>query len=282
MRKQKNKVITGVLLAVMSTSLLTACGNKTTATQPQTEEKKETTETQETETQKTEAQASETQETESQEEKTQIQETTSTENDVQQSDNEIPDAYAKMLDEYKTMIDEKWDLEKISEENLCPIVAAFYEDNAAEQTGYLLYDLNGDNQPELLVGETDTQEAENRIIFDAYTLKDGVAQQLFVSYERDRYYLIEDEAGARMIANEGSNGAASSGWMYYTLGEDGLQVVQAIIYDAMADEENPWFMAYDDDWDVSNDEGIDEQTAQDIIDANTQNYAKLDWIPLGE
>ena len=85
-----------------------------------------------------------------------------------------------------------------------------------------------------------------------------------------------------MIANEGSNGAGSSGWTYYTLGEDGLQVVQAIIYDAMADEENPWFMAYDDDWDVSNDEGIDEQTAQDIIDANTQNYAKLDWIPLGE
>lgn len=29
---------------------------------------------------------------------------------------------------------------------------------------------------------------------------------------------------------------------------DRLTVQQAIMYDAAADEENPWFMAYDDDW----------------------------------
>ena len=67
----------------------------------------------------------------------------------------IPDAYEKILEEYKTMMSEKWDLEKISEKNLCTLVGAFYDDNAAAHTGYLLYDLNGDNQPELLIGETD-------------------------------------------------------------------------------------------------------------------------------
>ena len=194
----------------------------------------------------------------------------------------IPDAYEKILEEYKTMMSEKWDLEKISEKNLCTLVGAFYDDNAAAHTGYLLYDLNGDNQPELLIGETDATEAVNRMIFDAYTIKDGAVQQLFVSHERNRYYLTEDEAGACMIANEGSNGAANSGWTYYTLGEDGLQVVQAVICDGLADEEHPWFLAHDDDWDVTNDEPIDEQTAQDMIDSYTQNYAKLDWIPFGE
>ncbi len=261
MRKQNHKVVTGILLAAMPAAILTACTDKTTLEQPQTEE----------------AGAINTAND------TQEHETAKMENDSQQSSGEeIPDAYEKILEEYKTMMTEKWDLEKISEENLCTVVAAFYDDNAAVHTGYLLYDLNGDNQPELLIGETDTAEAANRMIFDAYTMKDGAAQQLFVSHERNRYYLIEDEAGARIIANEGSNGAANSGWTYYILGEDGLQVIQAIIYDAMADEEHPWFLAYDDDWDVTNDEAIDEQTAQDVIDSYTQNYAKLDWIPLGE
>lgn len=258
MRKQNDKVVAGILLAAMSAGMLAACTDKTPVEQPQTETINTPNDTQELETTKIK------------------------DNSQQSSEEEIPDVYEKILEEYKTMMAEKWDLEKISEENLCTLAGAFYDDNAAAYTGYLLYDLNGDNQPELLIGETNTTEVVNRMIFDAYTIKDGAAQQLFVSHERNRYYLTEDEAGACIIANEGSNGAANSGWTYYTLGEDGLQVVQAVICDGLADEEHPWFLAHDDDWDVTNDEAIDEQTAQDIIDSYTQNYAKLDWIPFGE
>lgn len=50
--------------------------------------------------------------------------------------------------------------------------------------------------------------------------------------------------------------------------------------DAAADEENPWFMAYDDDWDTSNDEPVDEDMAQSVINSYTDNYAKLDWTIL--
>lgn len=59
----------------------------------------------------------------------------------------------------------------------------------------------------------------------------------------------------------------------------GLQF-SAIMYDAAADEENPWFMAYDDDWDTSNDEPVDEDMAQSVINSYTDNYAKLDWTIL--
>lgn len=52
------------------------------------------------------------------------------------------------------------------------------------------------------------------------------------------------------------------------------------MYDAAADEENPWFMAYDDDWDTSNDEPVDEDMAQSVINSYTDNYAKLDWTIL--
>ena len=152
--------------------------------------------------------------------------------------------------------------------------------DAQDQIGYTLYDLDADGQPELLIGEMDTELPVNSIIFDAYTLKDGNAVQIFESESRNRYYLVEDEAGAILIANEGSNGAASSGWLYYTVSGDRLTVQQAIMYDAAADEENPWFMAYDDDWDTSNDEPVDEDMAQSVINSYTDNYAKLDWTIL--
>ena len=73
--------------------------------------------------------------------------------------------------------------------------------------------LDQDGQLELLIGETDTEEPVNRMILDAYTMDGDAAKQLFTSRERNRYYLVEDEAGAVIIANEGSNGAASSGWL---------------------------------------------------------------------
>ena len=98
--------------------------------------------------------------------------------------------------------------------------------------------------------------------------------------ERNRYYLVEDEAGAVIIANEGSNGAASSGWLYYIVENGELSIQQSVIYDAGADEQNPWFTSVDDDWDVSNDTPTDEETAQAMIDSYMEQYAVLDWTPL--
>ena len=61
--------------------------------------------------------------------------------------------------------------------------------------------------------------------------------------------------------------------------EGKLEVMQGIVFDAEADPENPWFMAYDLDWDVSNDEPIDEETANAILDNNRGHYTALEYFP---
>jgi hypothetical protein len=58
-----------------------------------------------------------------------------------------------------------------------------------------------------------------------------------------------------------------------------FEVMQGIVFDAEADEANPWFMAYDLDWDVSNDEPIDEEMANAILENNRGLYTSLEYLP---
>lgn len=107
---------------------------------------------------------------------------------------------------------------------------------------------------------------------------DGAAKRLAVSHERNRYYLewLEDDA-MYMIANEAANSAANSAWHYYTLSAGELQVVQGVVFDALADEANPWFLTIDDDWDTSNDTPEDEELAMAVIDSHTSRYFKPEY-----
>ena len=262
----KKKVIMLSMLAITA-AMLTACSDKNDAADvPEVSQAEESTENTDTDSSAEAAEKS--------------TENVEKDSEVKDSDYVMPEEYQNVLDKYKTMITEKWDVSKAFDEGMSSMVSEFCNMDAQDQIGYTLYDLDADGQPELLIGEMDTELPVNRIIFDAYTLKDGNAVQIFESESRNRYYLVEDEAGAILIANEGSNGAASSGWLYYTVSGDRLTVQQAIMYDAAADEENPWFMAYDDDWDTSNDEPVDEDMAQSVINSYTDNYAKLDWTIL--
>ncbi len=209
------------------------------------------------------------------------QDTENTEGTTEDTEQEeVPDdgmteAYEGLVDDYRSLVEDQWDNEQIAEHN--------YSDLATMvSVGYTLYDLDQDGQMELLFGETDTEEPVNRIILDAYTMDGDAAKQLFTSQERNRYYLVEDGTGLVLLANEGSNGAASSGWLYYKVEDGMLSIQQSVIYDAGADEQNPWFTSRDDDWDVSNDTPTDEETAQAVIDSYTAQYAALDWTPLAD
>jgi hypothetical protein len=63
------------------------------------------------------------------------------------------------------------------------------------------------------------------------------------------------------------------------LSEGKFEVVQGIMFDAAADEQNPWFLTYDLDWDISNDEPIDEETAKAILESNRKLYTALELFP---
>lgn len=91
-------------------------------------------------------------------------------------------------------------------------------------------------------------------------------------------YLYEEEAGGYEIADVASSGAQQSAWYYYMVDGTEMKVVQAIVYDAAADAEHPWYMAYDDDWDVTNDTPVDEKMAKDIIAAYEAHYVLPEYF----
>ena len=66
---------------------------------------------------------------------------------------------------------------------------------------------------------------------------------------------------------------------YLQLLEGKLEVTQGIVYDAGANQQEPWFMAYDLDWDVSNDSPVDADTAKAILEAGKNNYALQEYFP---
>ena len=63
------------------------------------------------------------------------------------------------------------------------------------------------------------------------------------------------------------------------LSEGKLEIMQGIIFDASADGENPWFLTYDMDGDVSNDDPIDEDLANAILESNRNYYTALEYVP---
>lgn len=288
MRKKTNPII--VCAVAAAAVMMTACGggNKETQAAASAEAEESSALSIETETknapEETESveETEEAVETEAESEKAAKTEEKEIEVSATANPSGLDAAYAKVVDEYRQMIREKWDYDKIFDTNLSEMVADFYDMGADKEVGYTLFDLDGDGKKELLIGETDTKLPVNRVILDAYRLKNGKAEQIFVSQSRNRYYLVKGSSGEILVANEGSNGAANSGWIYYVVSGDQMKVVQSVTYDAFADEENPWFVSNDDDWDTSNDTPTDETEAQNIIDSYTKDYAKLDWTPIME
>lgn len=188
------------------------------------------------------------------------------------------DCFSAVLDNYYTALSKQWDEGQLYSEEMSVLISYCYEENPLENVGYAYVDVNNDGSWELLIGAIAGDEFVDKVIFDLYALEDDVPVQVFCSQERDRYYLCEEETGGYEIANAGSSGAALSAWHYYILNGQEMQVVQAIIYDGMTDPENPWYMAYDEDWDTTNDTHVDEKMAEDIIESYENQYTQPDYM----
>lgn len=163
----KKKVIMLSMLAITA-AMLTACSDKNDAADvPEVSQAEESTENTDTDSSAEAAEKS--------------TENVEKDSEVKGSDYVMPEEYQNVLDKYKTMITEKWDVSKAFDEGMSSMVSEFCNMDAQDQIGYTLYDLDADGQPELLIGEMDTELPTNSIIFDAYTLKDGNAVQIFES-----------------------------------------------------------------------------------------------------
>ena len=188
-------------------------------------------------------------------------------------------AYADQIARYYTALSEKWDEGKYFDNGLSALPVYYYEGNPLENVGFGFVDLDNDGYWELIIGAILDAETDPAV-FEIWTLVDGEPVMLAQGGSRNRYvlqYAQEDQMW--YVVNEVANGAANSATYYLMLHEGKYEVVQGILFDALADEENPWFLTYDLDWDTSNDEPIDEATANAILESNRKLYTALELFP---
>lgn len=187
--------------------------------------------------------------------------------------------YAAQLNRYAAALSEQWTEGRYFENGMSELATYYYEGDACANAGIAFPDLDGDGSPELVIGAISGADTDPAV-FEIWTVADGAPVMVAQSHARSRYYVeYAEEENLWYIANEGSNGAANSAWFYYTLQNGKLVLQQGVTYDAAANESAPWYMTYDEDWDVTNDTPSDEVTCRGVIDTNTSRYMALDYTP---
>ena len=191
----------------------------------------------------------------------------------------INKVYAQQIERYYTAISQQWDENAYWDHEMSALAAYYYEGNPLDNVGFTFMDLDADGIQELIIGAILSVE-QDPLVFEIWTLRNDEPVMLAQSGSRNRYYLQyaeEDELWS--VAYEAENGAANHAVYYLQLADGEFHVIQGIIFDALANENDPWFMAYDLDWDASNDTPLDEETAVAVMEAGRNIYASAEYFP---
>ena len=147
----------------------------------------------------------------------------------QKTADEMPEAYQLVINKDITAITEGWGWAEGENTGICPMISNV---SSLSDLGYALMDLDGDGTEELIIADN----GQRQVIYDLYSLVNGQLVHILSGGERNSYELRENS----VILNVGSNGAASTDYVFYRV--SGGQLVQdtLIRFDAMADENHPW------------------------------------------
>jgi hypothetical protein len=191
----------------------------------------------------------------------------------------VVEAYAQQIGRYYTALTECWEESRYFDSEMSSLPYYYNEGEPLDNVGFGYQDLDNDGSEELIIGAIANAELDP-VVFEIWTLVEGEPVMLAQSGSRNRYLLqFVEEDNMWYVFNEASNGAANFATYSLTLIDGKLEVSQGIIFDAAADEENPWFMTYDLDWDVSNDEPVDEDLANAITENDYRYITALEYIP---
>lgn len=192
--------------------------------------------------------------------------------------NDALTVYAEQLNLIYQALTEQWSVDKYFDNDMSHLMANHYDGDALANVGYALLDLDGDGKDELIISAVDKDYAGG-MLYDVYSAPNDEVVHILCGHERNRYYLQDMEDEGYGIANESSDSAWRSAWYYYSLVEGKLELTQGIIVNLEADAENPWFITYDEDWDVSNDTHDVDGMAESIIETYRQSYMTLEYVP---
>lgn len=190
--------------------------------------------------------------------------------------------YATQIERYYTAVSQQWDENAYWDHEMSSLAAYYYEGTPLENVGFTFIDLDRDGICELVIGAIMGAQRDP-LVFEIWTLRYDEPVMLAQSGSHNRYYLqYSEEDDLWSVAYEAENGAANHAVYYLHLVDGEFRVIQGIVFDAIANENDPWFMAYDLDWDVSNDIPIDENTATAVITAGRKIYTAQNYIPYSQ
>ena len=188
------------------------------------------------------------------------------------------DLYGDVIEKFKTAMEEKWDSNKLEEEDMSPeynAVTVAYGGDAMSKVGYAYMDLNNDGVEELMVGEIAEGDLKGTI-YDIYTIVDRKPAHVVSGSARDRYYALEHG----MICNEYSGGADLTGWQSYDIEPNTVNLLPqlGVKEDGYEDKDNPWFVNYgssDEEWEKIDEKEFDEYRSR-------LTYVRPEFTPLSK
>ncbi len=188
------------------------------------------------------------------------------------------DLYNEVIKKHIRAINEKWDSNKLEEENMSYMynVLASTNKNMLDKIGYAYYDANADGIDELFIGEI-AKGAFKGVAYDIYTMINRTPTHVISGGTRNRYYVCNDA----FICNEYSSGADENGMLVYTLIENSTELFPQVgfKYDGYENKKNPWFISYDffnDKWDNVTKEKYFERKS------TFEKYIRFDYTPLSK
>ncbi len=188
------------------------------------------------------------------------------------------DLYTDILQKHITAIKEKWDSDKLEEENMSTMYYTMSEDGQGEvldRIGYFYHDVNVDGVDELFIGEIADGDWKG-VIYDMYGMINRKPGHIITGWARNRYYICN---GGTSICNEYSGGAAESGWIIneFIGTEAKLEPITGFKTDLIKNEKQPWFISHN----------VNEDKWENVTEAefNSQksvyeDYLRFDYIPL--
>ena len=163
---------------------------------------------------------------------------------LQNGDNQTPDfdySYSEVLTMYKDYFKacanpdyDPYENEEIPM-GVAEIVSSDRTNNTDTAIGYLLKDISGDNNPELIIGTayTDDYSQEMEVVLAIYGMSEDGPVRLVEGWFRNSYYILEDNT----IFNTGSSGAGNESILRGCLNRAGNEFIVSELYYTFYDYE---------------------------------------------